>query len=47
LTEVRPYVKVELLDRIQDVYPEARGMSATGVVEWGLRKLIAEAQKGE
>lgn len=42
---IRAYVESELVEQVKLFYPETGGMTATGVVDWGLRKLVSEAQK--
>jgi hypothetical protein len=40
--DVRTYTDSELVEQIKDKYPETVGMTATGVVDWALRKLLTE-----
>lgn len=38
--EVRAYVNEELVARIKKKFPETKGMTATGLVDWALRYLL-------
>ena len=36
----RIYADRQLLEEVKTAYPEAKGMTYTGEVEWALRKLL-------
>jgi len=38
--EVRPVVELELVLKIKEKYPEVKGLTATGVIDWALRYLL-------
>ena len=44
MKDLRAYVDSELVVKIKRKYFEAESLSATGVVDWALRKLITEAK---
>ena len=41
---LRVKVERELIETVKNMYPESGGLTATGVVDWALRKLIVEAK---
>ena len=38
--EVRAYVNQELITNIKKKFPETKGMTGTGLVDWALRYLL-------
>jgi hypothetical protein len=44
LMETRTYANIELLKKLNAAYPETEGMTYKGLVEWAIRKLIAEKE---
>jgi len=40
LKAIRIYVEQGLLDEVKKDYPEAKGMTYTGLVDWALRYLL-------
>ena len=45
MTDIRAYVDGDLVDTVKVVFPETGGLTATGVIDWALRKLLSEANK--
>jgi len=45
--ETRIWVNLKLLDDVETAYPETKGMTYTGRVEWALRKLLTRTRKEE
>jgi len=45
MKNIRAYVDVKLLQQIKTSYPEVKGLSATGVVDWSLRKNLKEVKR--
>lgn len=39
--QIRAYIYAELIDEVKKEYPQTEGLSATGLIDWGLRSLIA------
>jgi len=40
-TESRVYAERKLMEQVKKAYPETKNMTYTGLVDWGLRKLLA------
>jgi len=38
--DIRAYVNVDILAQVKETFPETGGLSATGLVDWALRKLL-------
>lgn len=38
--ETRIYASKKLMDEVKQAYPEAAGMTYTGLTEWAFRKLL-------
>ena len=43
LSKSRIYVSKKLVDNVKTAYPETKGLTYTGTIDWALRKLL-EAQ---
>ena len=41
--DIRAYVNNDILLKVKKQYPEVKGLSATGLVDWALRKILKEA----